>query len=181
MSKKISKLLLFSIALLLFSAQSGMTDRNVRSPSTDRTVTAGPYYNASTKSYFELFSFPEITWQEAELEAKNHIFKKTTGRLATINSYKTHKFLVDNFTFTQDTWVGLQFFCESSEAKWLDGTTPLSNHFENWEPNLSASNDLCVLEEFLPIFIRNNSFIWEVSSLRKVSNFYLVEYRTGTK
>ena len=158
-----------------------MTDRNVRSPSADSTVTAGPYYNASTKSYFELFSFPELSWKEAEHQAKNHIFKNTTGRLATIDSYKTHKFLVENFTFSQDTWVGLQFFCESSEAKWLDGTTPNSNHFSNWEPSVGSTDNFCLVEEYLPTFIKNNSFIWEISSPRKVSNFYLIEYRTGTK
>lgn len=176
LAKKILFLILLFLPLQLSSA-----DQNRRTPSEDGTFTAGPFYNSATKSYFELVRINAASWDDARNAAENRKYKKTSGRLAVINRPETHMFIVKNFLFTEDTWLGLRFFCEDSKLEWADGPSHASARFSYWHAGAEHTDLSCPETGYLSTHINRNAFDWNLATWDKRSNFSLVEYPTGHK
>lgn len=179
--KIITSLIFAVICVIIAPAQNALSENSRRLPSVDGIFSAGPYYNRSSMSYFELRRSNNITWEQASHAAENHIFKNTPGRLATIATTKTHSFLLTKFSFEEDTWLGLQFFCENSELKWTDGSSPISNNFSNWDTSIEKQNYNCAHKKYVSGYIKNHGVNWQIGNSDKRSNFYLVEYPTVKK
>lgn len=172
--------LVTSISMLIIVAQS-YADTTRRSPSDDGAFTAGPYYNSTTRSYFELIRRDSLTWENAEIEATNHTYKNTVGRLAVVDRPETHMFLVRNFIFTQDTWIGLRFVCKNSDLIWPDGISHKGKPFSNWSSTSNQNNLSCPETGHLYTFINGNAFDWTLADWEKSSRYMLVEYQTGRR
>lgn len=171
---------LFCICLFSAGAKS-LADTSRRSPSDDGTFTAGPYYNSATQSYFELVRNDSYTWNEAEAEAANHSYKNTAGRLAVIDRPETHRFLVKNFIFLQDTWIGLRFFCEESTLLWPDGISHQGKAFSNWSISSEQRNLSCPQTGYLYTFINGRAFDWTLADWNGSAQYTLLEYPTGRR
>jgi len=171
-----------SVCLLLLSAMDpGLADTSRRSPSNDGTYTAGPYYNSTTKSYFELVRINSTSWQEAYSEANSRKFKNTSGRLAIISRPETHRFLVRQFTFLQDTWIGLRLICENSKQEWVSGLSQTGNIFSNWSQTNEQTTLSCPETGYLYTYINANAFDWTLANSDESSNYTLIEYPTGKR
>jgi|TARA_R110002096_G_scaffold416576_3_gene619715 hypothetical protein len=179
-SKNILARTLFCLSLFAPCVQS-LADTSRRSPSDDGTFTAGPYYNSATRSYFELIRNNFYTWDQAEDEAANHSYKNTPGRLAVIDRPETHRFLVRNFTFLQDTWIGLRFFCEESTLFWPDGISHQGKPFSNWSITSEHRNLTCPQTGYLYTIINRNAFDWTLAQWNVEAQYTLIEYPTGRR
>ena len=158
-----------------------MAQSHDRIPSEDGVLSAGPYYNPSSKSYFELRRKNNITWDQAALAVKMLKYKNISGRLATIANPSTHSFLVKKFTFSENTWLGLQLFCKDLTLKWSDGSSPHTNNFSNWNETIEKVTYHCEKVDYISAYIKSNSYKWKLGDTDKRSNFYLVEYSIETK
>ncbi len=177
---KMKNLIKLSLLLvLIFPIASSLSDTNRRSPSDDGVFTAGPYYNSATQSYYELIRIGAKTYAEAEIEAALYKHNDTPGQLATISRPETHMFIVRNFVFTENTWIGLKFGCEDSSLTWSDGKSHAGNNFSNWSPDARNSGSMCVADEYLPAFINANAFDWSLDTTAGFAELILVEYPTG--
>ncbi len=177
--KNVTKLSLFLV--LIFPIASSFSDTSRRSPSDDGLFTAGPYYNSATQSYYELVRIGAKTYAEAEIEASMYKHNDTAGQLATITRPETHMFIVRNFIFTANTWIGLRFSCEDSSLTWSDGKSHAGNNFSNWSPQSRLSASLCVTDEFLPTYINANAFDWSLDTSAGFAELILIEYPTGRR
>jgi hypothetical protein len=170
------------ICLFLMSPmQFSYSDTSLRAPSVDGIFSAGPYYNTKSKSYFELRRGNGFTWEVANEITKNLKYKNTPGQLAIIDSPQTHSFLVKHFQFLENTWIGLQFFCESSKSIWVNGSSLSSNNFSNWALDIDDISLLCIGKQYVPTFILQGSMNWSFPTETTRPDFYLVEYPTGKK
>lgn len=167
--------------LLLLPVELSIADTNRRTPSEDGTFTAGPFYNSATQSYFELVRINAASWDAAHMAAANRKYKKTSGRLAVINRPETHMFIVKNFLFTEDTWLGLRFFCEDSKLEWADGPSHKAARFSYWRAGAEHTDLSCPQTGYLATHINRNAFDWDLGTWEKRANFSLVEYPTGRK
>ena len=181
MNKSKTLLRILITIFILANTVNAQADTTRRSPSEDGTFTAGPYYNSATGSYFELIRNDNNSWNEAEIVATNHSYKNTAGRLAIIDRPETHRFLVKNFAFLQETWIGLRFFCEQSSLIWSDGIGHRGNTFSNWSPTSTLQNLDCPLTGYLYTFINANAFDWTLGDLNKSAQYILIEYPTGRR
>lgn len=162
--------------------QSVWADQTRRAPSDDGVFTAGPYYNPATKSYFELIrTSDELNWAGAYNEAKNHKFKNTVGHLATISRPETHLFLIKSFSFLNDTWIGLRFYCDNSALIWTDGALHPRKSFDNWGEIEGQANINCAANDYQGTFINAPVLQWQLADNTKFSAYILVEYSTGKR
>lgn len=176
---------LFLRALIYFSmfsfCQNVWADQTRRAPSDDGLFTAGPYYNPATRSYFELIRTDAFDWDEAYAESKNHKYKNTIGQLATISRPETHLFLINSFSFLNDTWIGLRFFCEKSRLEWTGGVRHPRNSFDNWKEVEGQNNITCPKNDYRGTFINAPVLKWQLADDSKSSNYILLEYTTGKR
>ncbi len=156
-------------------------DTSRRSPSDDGAFTAGPYYNSATQSYFELVRVSPKTWPEAQYEATLYSHNGTPGRLAVISRPETHMFIVRNFIFNENTWIGLEYDCETSTLIWNNGIAVARNDFSNWDPEARTQVTLCENAESLHTFINGGAFDWSLSTSNTFADLILIEYPTGRR
>lgn len=175
--EKLIKVSLFLI--LTFTSSGSLADTSRRSPSDDGAFTAGPYYNSATQSYYELVRISPKTWEEAQIEATLYNHKGTSGHLATISRPETHMFIVRNFIFTENTWIGLQFTCEDSSLTWSNGLSHAGNNFSNWDDGVRSTRLLCSTDEKLVTFINGGAFNWALQTSDTIAGLILIEYPTG--
>ncbi|MBL4601210.1 MAG: hypothetical protein JKY84_00550 [Emcibacteraceae bacterium] len=167
--------------ILSASVEQSLADPTRRSPSDDSAFTAGPFYNNATKSYFELIRLNQASWEKAVAEAANHKYKNITGQLATINRPETHKFIVNNFVFLQDTWIGLRFYCENSTLEWTQKLQSSQSSFSYWISDVDITNLRCPVKGYLTTYINRNAFDWNLGDNEKFANYSLIEYPTNKK
>ncbi len=172
---------IFLSVIITLSLQFSAADTTRRSPSEDGAFSAGPYYNAATSSYFELVRLEGYTWQQASIEAANRKYKDTSGRLAMINRPETHVFIVRNFIFNDNTWIGLRFFCEDSKLEWDGGTSHAGARFANWSPRAELIGVQCPDSGYAATFINSDAFDWNLDSNDGRANLTLIEYPTGRR
>jgi len=154
-------------------------------PATAKTGTAPPVYNEATKSYFMLGRVPEgqTKWRKARAFARAMTFHGVRGRLATVNSAATMKFIRDNFVINNSVWIGGRVVCKGGKLLWENGDIQKRGDFSRWHRQWNRTNIKCPLVEYMPLYItaEQKGFFWRASGPEKGFNPILVEFRTGQK
>lgn len=185
MNKEI--ILAFMLALVTMNPFLSFAEVGRKAPSDDGLVSAGPYYNPASKSYFELWRMQKIPgmqtrWFGARDLAEQKMFKNTQGRLAVVKDLKTHQFLIRTFK-ADDYWIGLQYFCKSGTLKWIDGSDATATNFSAWDTQWSNTNIRCDAKGYMPVHYTSKTAVgslrWRASGPNKGYTMYLVEYPTG--
>lgn len=156
-----------------------------------------PVYNPGSKSYFQLFGDNENpgNWEAARTRAAMKTFKGVRGRLATIDSAETHKFVVRTFDLNErknTVWIGLRYWCNSHLLQWEVGRAFSPSdpaHFGIWHTQWSRSDEsACGLSKstklgFAPVYYRTigNVTRWQAVGAAKYFSYYLVEFPTGAE
>lgn len=183
----VKETLISSIFLVILTTASSVAEVGRKTPSHYGAISAGPYYNPASKSYFELFKIQEIikrspTWEVAKELANKRYFKNAQGRLAIIRDLETHHFILRNFS-SQNYWIGLQYFCSSKKLTWVDGTDATPSKFSAWDSQWSNSSVRCGSKGYMPVHYTTQtitkSLNWRASGTSKGYYMYLVEYPTG--
>ncbi|VAX06338.1 hypothetical protein MNBD_ALPHA03-135 [hydrothermal vent metagenome] len=157
-----------------------------KTPSLDGSVTAGPYYNPASKSYFELLRLPSSekqNWQVASNAAQKRFYKNTKGRLAVVKDIATHQFITRNFR-GPNIWIGLQYACGSKTLTWVDGTKITESSFTAWAPQWARTSVRCGGKGYMPVSYTTSqatgiSARWQASGPEKFFSLYLVEFPTN--
>ncbi len=164
----------FALIFAVVSAQSVAHAKVVKDP------TSG--------SYFELVDVIELTrgqrdrntWEQANAAAEQRFHKGIRGRLAVIQSKKTHDFLKKSFDFSKEpTWIGLRYFCSNRKLAWVTGQTLKSEtDFQLWHQRWARTNIRCDGAGYMPVYYTTSSFAlsWQASGPGKGFGAYLVEY-----
>lgn len=182
MKNKMVGSLLFVISLTSFS----VAEVGRKSPNSDGTVSAGPYYNPASKSYFELIKMQAMPgmrtdWNTAKDLAEKNFYKETQGRLAIIKDITTHQFILQSFS-AQNYWIGLQYFCNSETLTWIDGTDATNSNFSAWASQWSNTKIRCGDKDYMPVHYTTatptKALRWRASGPHKGYREYLVEYPT---
>lgn len=88
-------------------------------------VKATPVYFSGTGSYYEAIAFPKgITWDDANIYARNRSYSGYQGHLATITSVEENEFILDNLGGA-----------EQLNGYWLGGFQPIGSQEpnDNWQ------------------------------------------------
>ncbi|VAV93170.1 hypothetical protein MNBD_ALPHA02-1257 [hydrothermal vent metagenome] len=180
-------ILIFSLLFSIFYIPLSSAEVGRRTPNLDGTISAGPYYNPASKSYFELVKMQKkpgmgTTWRTAKALVGKRFFKNTRGRLAIIKDINTHQFLLQNFS-AKNYWIGLQYFCNTQTLKWVDGTDATRSKFTVWDTDWSNTNIRCANMDYMPVHYTTatgtKALRWRASGPNKGYRMYLVEYPTG--
>lgn len=181
------KKLIGSLFLILLSTVLSLAEVGRKTPNLEGTISAGPYYNPASKSYFELFRMQRLPgmqtrWWGAQLLAEEKIFNNTRGRLAIVRDLDTHQFILRNF-LGKNYWIGLQYFCNSRALKWVDGTDAAQSKFSAWDSQWSNTDIRCANMNYMPVHYTTATITqglrWRASGPNKGYPMYLVEYPTG--
>lgn len=184
----LKKILISSIFVALVSTATTVAEVGRKTPDYTGALSAGPYYNPASKSYFELFKM-QITpgmqsrWFGARELAEKQYFKKTKGHLAIIRDLETHQFILKNFS-GRHYWIGLQYFCASKTMKWVDGSDATQSDFTAWDSQWARRSDIrCASRNYMPVHYTietpTKALRWKASGSNKGFRMYLVEYPTG--
>ena len=149
----------------------------------DRGSVAGPFYNAETNSYFQLFQHTRrgasFRWAQAHAQAKHKSHKGEHGHLALIKDPKTLEFIREKFPHPGDTWIGLRYFCKFSKLMWVDGELQGPKAAGMWHPQWHRTTARCEGKTYMPIYLTTpaeGGVYWQASGPMKGLNYYLVEY-----
>lgn len=184
----LKKLVIFSLLMVITLPTFVRAEVGRKTPSPDGTISAGPYYNPATKSYFELFKMLDRTshtnrWVDAKIKAETKSFKGTQGRLAIVNNLATHQFFTRQFR-GEFIWIGLQYFCKTKSLIWVDG----SNHDENtqfsvWDSQWASGNTRCADMGHMGVYYSSDNMNfsprWRAVGPHIDLDMFLVEYPTG--
>ena len=184
----IKNILACSLLILLFNSPPSFAEIGRKTPSSDGSLSAGPYYNPASKSYFEMFKMRHVYglghWKDAKIFAGKKFLKNTQGRLAIIRGLATHQFILQHFS-AQNFWIGLQYFCGSRTLKWVDGTDATQSKFSAWDSEWSNTDIRCADMGYMPVHYTTatatKALRWRASGPHKAYLLYLVEYPTGKK
>lgn len=183
----IKKILVCSLSLTMIQVSLSIAEIGRKTPSIDGTISAGPYYNPASKSYFELFRMqktPDMQrrWWGAKILADKSYFKDTQGRLAIVGDLATHQFILRNFS-ARNFWIGLQYFCSTRTLKWVDGTNAAQSKFSAWDTQWSNTEIRCGGGNYMAVHYTTDTSTkalrWRASGINKGYQIYLVEYPTG--
>jgi hypothetical protein len=154
-------------------------------PTWAKTGTAPPVYNEATKSYFMLGRAPEghTKWRQARIIAQSMSFRGVRGRLATVNSAATMKFIRDNFEINNSVWIGGRIICKGGKLLWENGDIQKRGDYARWHRQWNRTKIKCPLVEYMPLYItaEQEGFFWRASGPEKGFNPILVEFRTGKR
>lgn len=179
--------LIGSMFLVLLSTVLSFAEVGRKTPNRNGDISAGPYYNPASKSYFELFRMQNLPgmqarWWGAKILAEKSFFKNTQGRLAIVRDLATHQFILRNFT-ADNYWIGLQYFCGTRTLKWVDGTDATQSKFSAWDIQWSNTHIRCGDMNYMPTHYTSSTLTkalrWRASGPNKAYRMYLVEYPTG--
>ncbi len=154
-------------------------------PATAKTGTAPPVYNEATKSYFMLGRLPEgsTKWRKARIMARSMSFRGVQGRLASVNSAATMKFIRDNFEIKNSVWIGGRVICKGSKLLWENGKIQKKGDYSRWHRQWHRTMIKCPKVDYMPLYItaEQEGFYWRASGPEKGFNPILVEFRTGRR
>ena len=154
-------------------------------PAMAKTGTAPPVYNEATKSYFMLGRVPEgqTKWRKARAIARSMTFRGARGRLASVNSAATMKFIRDNFEINNSVWIGGRVVCKGGKLLWENGKIQKRGDYSRWHRQWNRTRIKCPNVEYMPLYItaEQKGFYWRASGPEKGFNPILVEFRTGKK
>lgn len=182
----VGKTLISSIFLILSSNLYSIAEEGRKTPSLDGLLSAGPYYNPASKSYFELLRLPRTAkqnWQVASDAAKKRFYKNTNGRLAIVKDIATHQFITRNFR-GGNMWIGLKYSCRSQSLTWVDGTEVAGSDFTAWAPQWARTHVRCGEKGYMPVSYSTSQSTggaarWQATGPEKFFPLYLVEYPTN--
>ncbi|MCF6216335.1 MAG: C-type lectin domain-containing protein [Emcibacter sp.] len=179
------------IPLIIFLGISlSHAEQGRKTPSRDGVLSAGPYYNPTSKSYFELVRMQSGSghsrWRHVNSSAQKRFFKNVPGHLATVKNLATHQFILRHFVSPEPFWIGLRFFCGSGALQWVDGTDASQSKFSAWATKWARRDDItCSTQriEYMPVSYTTKtptkSLKWQATGPEKGYVYYLVEYSTG--
>ncbi len=155
-------------------------------PAMAKTGTAPPVYNEASKSYFMLGRVPsgQTKWRRARIMARSMSFHGVQGRLATVDSAATMKFIRDNFEINDSVWIGGRVICKGSKLLWESGKIQKKGDYTRWHRQWYRRGDIkCPRVDYMPLYItaEREGFYWRASGPEKGFNPILVEFRTGKK
>jgi hypothetical protein len=148
------------------------------------TYDSAPIYNEATKSYFVLTRLPNhnTRWAKARVKANLMKFRGVRGRLASIDSAETMKFIRDNFQIKGSTWVGARYLCNGSKLLWENGKIQQQTDYARWHRQWHRSWIKCGSGvEFMPLYLTSEKkgLYWRASGPNKGYFPMLVEFPTG--
>ncbi|MCF6196911.1 MAG: C-type lectin domain-containing protein [Emcibacter sp.] len=182
-------ILIFGLLFAVWNIPPSAAEVGRKTHNLDGTISAGPYYNPASKSYFELFRMQkkpgsQSRWFGAKALAEKQFFKGTRGRLAIIKDLDTHQFLLRNFS-AKNYWIGLQYFCNTQTLKWVDGTDATRSKFTAWDTDWANTHIRCANMDYMPVHYTTatstKALRWRASGPNKGYALFLVEYPTGKK
>lgn len=184
-SNNIKKIIFISL-IIFMNLSLSYAEQGRRTPSRDGVLTAGPYYNPASKSYFELLKVPKITdltrWRHLKIHAGEKFLKKTQGQLATVKNLATHQFIIRHFSAPQPFWIGLEYVCKTRQLKWVDDSYLTQASFSAWAikwhriPSYGCHN---VLHVSYTRDTPTKASQWQAVNSEKRYDYFLVEYPTG--
>jgi len=180
----IKKMLCGGILLLILPTLLSHAEVGRKEPSLDGLMTAGPYYNPASKSYFEMIKSTDGgTWHKINIYAQERVFKNAQGHLAIIKNLETHQFILRNFKSPTEFWIGLQYLCPSKSLRWVDGTIISNADFTAWGHKWARTHIRCSGKGYMPVtYTRRTQTTpprWQATGPSKGFVYYLVEYPTG--
>lgn len=159
-----------------------------------------PVYDPDAKRYFALMhptrpitagpDWEGVSWEQAYVEAQSHVFKGVHGRLAIVDSFQVHQFLLLTFRPNDATWIGMRYLCTSRQLELSDGQLFKKGEFEAWDPagwnqgeNICGSYTGAIIlkgEHFAPVaYTGIPSFRWVAKGRGKLFHLYFIEFPTG--
>jgi len=162
----------------------------------DAAVYNKPIYDPHSKSYFELIpvtrevspdkAIPELPFDKSVLVAAGRVFKGVRGRLATVKSQATHELIMQTLRPDMDTWIGLRYFCNTRELKWIDGESLKRGDFQAWHQQWDQGGNASCTKgrgeaNWMPVAYTPVSagFRWIAKGAFKHYRAILVEYPVG--
>jgi hypothetical protein len=150
---------------------------------------AGPFYNAETDSYFELFGRSKGNhrgwpWRKANEFANSKQYKGQRGRLALIRSHEILNFVRETFTISGASWIGARYYCKYSKLLWSDGKLESPKAPGMWHGQWHRTNVRCANRGYMPLYLtppERGGIYWQASGPQKWFNYYLVEYPAPKK
>jgi hypothetical protein len=144
-----------------------------------------PIYDPGSKRYFVLMHAPKPGfWQQAEAEARGLWYKGVRGRLAVVNTFEVHDFLLRTFRSNQYQWIwiGLKYECRARKLVWSDGETFKPGDFEAWAKNWKIDPYFCTDTNFPADWgdvAYSPQHAWVAVGRHKGYEWYFMEYPTG--
>ena len=178
-------MLVLAMVLCAVTAVQASAESTEAAPPQRADTPSGPVLHAPSGSYFEIVQFPGALganrWIAAAASAAKRTYKGRRGRLAKADSADIHKFLIENFEFSNYTWFGLRYVCPGRVLMWSDGRRH-DNGFGVWDRNWTRSGrDFCATRGgvgergYMPIAYSPMN-TWQAIGPNKFFSYYIVEY-----
>jgi len=149
--------------------------------------TTDAVYDPASKSYYQLRVWTELggmPWDKANQYASEQSFKGVQGRLAVVEDYDTHLFLLKTFRIRYPTWIGMKVNCKPIRAFWLDGKAVDELDFNAWDMKQWYRDQKVTCmngSEWMGVYYTSTSdlFRWQASGQHKSFDFLFIQYPTG--
>lgn len=148
-----------------------------------------PVYDPGSKRYFALMHVGSdrlaSIWESVVEAARRQSYKGVRGRLAIVDSFEVHEFLLRTFhpSRYQFIWIGLRYFCHAKKLEWSDGRIFKRGEFQAWDPIWKQDSYACNTGSHDPnewaAIAYDPQFRWIVNGPRKGYDWYFVEFPTG--
>lgn len=170
-----------TLAIFLVIAGAARADDSLGTP------TGIPIYDPVSKHYFALMDSVKANWgtmwRKVYQQARGHWYKGAQGRLAIVDTFEKHDFLLTHFPlkYWQDAWIGLRYFCEAKKLQWVSGRQWKRGSFEAWATPWNQDPVMCTAHtptEYAPVAY-NPKFQWIAKGENKGYDWYFIEYPTG--
>lgn len=147
-----------------------------------------PVYDPDSKHYFALMHvgtepYPGM-WDKVANAAKRQSYKGVRGRLAVVDSFEIHEFLLRTFKPSryQAIWIGMRYLCRAKKLEWSDGRIFQPGSFQAWDQNWKQDVYVCSERndpnDWAPVAY-SPQFRWIVKGRHKQYDWYFVEFPTG--
>ncbi len=157
------KLLLLSLPIFLSLSVLFLTV----SPTFAENDPADPIYNPETNKYYQFVQDIGISWNDAEISAKELSHGMFTGQLAVITTQDENDFITDLLPDGSSVWIGLKTSDEG--FKWINEETFDYSNWSNYQP---TNGDY---EDYVELFKYNGKWNDTVNGNHDVIG-YVVEY-----
>ena len=147
-----------------------------------------PVYDPGSKRYFALMRADPhnwgTMWDKVAQQARNQVYKGVRGRLAIVDSFEIHEFLLRTFhpNQYQYVWIGLRYLCRAKALQWSDGRMFQPGSFEAWDPkwkqDIYVCSDTNDRHDWAPVAYSPH-FTWIVKGRHKGYDWYFIEFPTG--
>jgi hypothetical protein len=175
--------LFVSLIALLFSASASVAQQ----PATQPINT--PIYDPAAKRYFALMPTEKRafagSWDNVATQARRQVFKGVQGRLAIVDNFEIHEFLLRHFhpDHYQYVWIGLRYLCRARRLEWSDGRAFTPGSFQvwdvNWKQDIYVCSDKNDPRDWAPVAYSPEMRSWIVKGRHKQYEWSFIEFPTG--